>query len=221
MSGSSDLGIGGAGATAGGAVIGTILGNAINTRRQHRLAREAARYLGPGEKMAARIAVCYQGGRRTLLTGAAIFVLAIIGGMVCAATHNGGLTGAVFFGGMSAGLLVIWTSVAMAKYYAIALTDRRLLLFRAKGKIRPRLREMQMGVPRSQVSMSVRGQLDGLAVSLSFAPATGIPPVLLNGATAADARASQEALATGVTGGSNVSTPPDAARTSHHERGAA
>ena len=131
------------------------------------------------------------------------------------------LTGAVFFGGMSAGLLVIWTSVAMAKYYAIALTDRRLLLFRAKGKIRPRLREMQMGVPRSQVSMSVRGQLDGLAVSLSFAPATGIPPVLLNGATAADARAIQEALATGVTGGSNVSTPPDAARTSHHERGAA
>ena len=48
-----------------------------------------------------------------------------------------------------------------------------------------------------QVSMSIRSQLDGVAVNLSFAPAAGIPPVLLNGATAADARAIQEALATG------------------------
>ena len=221
MSGSSDFGIGEAGATAGGAVIGTILGNAINTRRQHRLAREAVRYLSPGEKMAARIPLCYQGGRRVLLTGAAIFVLAIIAGMVCAATHNGGLTDAVFFGGTGAGLLLIWISVAIAKYYAIVLTDRRLLLFRAKGRIRPRLREMQIAVPRSQVSMNIGGRIDGAEVSLSFAPATGIPPVLLNGATAADARAIQEALATGVNGGSNVSTPPDAARTHHHERGAA
>jgi hypothetical protein len=108
----------------------------------------------------------------------------------------------------------------MAKFHAIVLTDRRLLLFRAKGRIRPRLREIRVAVPRSQVSVSIRGQLDGVAVSLSFAPATGIPPVLLNGATAADARAIQEALATGVTGG-KVSTTPDAAGTRHHERGAA
>jgi hypothetical protein len=114
---------------------------------------------------------------------------------------------------MGAGLLVIWISVAIAKYYAIVLTDRRPLLFRAKGRIRPRLREMQIAVPRSQVSVNIGVRIDGVAVSLSFARATGIPPFLLNGATAADARAIQEAMATGVTGGSHVSTSPDAART--------
>jgi hypothetical protein len=150
-----------------GAVIGTTLGNVILSRRQRRLASEATRYSGPGENLAAPIPYCHQGGRRVQATGVTIFVLAIVVGLVCAATtHNGGLTGAVFFGGMCTGLLVIWAAVILAKNYAIVWTDRRLLLFRMKGRIRQRLREVEVAVPRGQVSMSARMRIDGPAVSL-------------------------------------------------------
>ena len=194
MSGSSYSGWDAAGG-AGGAVLGTVLGDVILTRRQRRLAREAARYFGPGEKLAAPVPFCYQGGRRVLLSGVVLFFAAIIVGLACSVTHNDTLTGAVFFGGMCAAVVVMWIAAVLAKNYAIVLTDQRLLLFRTKGRIRQRLREIEVSVPRDQVSMSTQIRLDGAAVSLSFAPATGIAPVLLSGGSPAPcARAVQEAL---------------------------
>jgi hypothetical protein len=201
MSGGSGTGFDNAAGTAGGVVIGTILGNAMLRRRQRRLVTETARYFGPGEKLAAPIPYCYQGGRRVLGAGVAIFALAIVGGMVCAAvTRNDGLIGAVLFGGMCAGLVVIWVAVALTKGYAIVLTDRRLLLFRTKGRIRQRLREIQIDVPRGQASMSAQMRLDGAAVNLTFTPGTGIPPLFLNGGSPGESvRAVQEALTAEVT----------------------
>ena len=222
MSGGSGFGFGDAAGTAGGVVIGTIVGNVMLRRRQRRLAREAARNFGPGEKLAAPIPYCYQGGRRVLAVGVAILALAFVAGMICAAaTRNDGLIGAVFFGGMSAGVLVIWAAVVLAKGYAIVLTSRRLLLFRTKGRIRQRLRKIQIDVPRGQVSMRTQMRIDGAAVSLSFAPATGIPPVCLNGGSpAVCVRAVQEALTAETTPGKGR-MPADAAKTAHRERPAA
>jgi hypothetical protein len=222
MNGSSGLGLGDVTGAAGGVAIGTVWANVMLNRRQRRLAREAAGYFGPGEKLAAPIPYCSQGGRRVLATGAAMFVLAITATMVCAATtHNGGLIGAVFFGGTCAALLVIMAAACLAKNYSIVLTDQRLLLFRTKGRIRQRLREIQIGVPRGQVSMGTQMRLDGAAVSLRFAPATGLPPICLNGASpGACVMAVQEALGAELTPAVG-STPPGAANQGHSERDAA
>ena len=201
MNGGSGFGFGDAAGAAGGAVIGTILGNAMLRRRQRRLAREAVRYLGPGEKLAAPIPYCHQGARRVQTVGLAIFALALLAGLICSAiTSNGGLIGAVFFGGMWAGLLVLIVAAALATNYAMVLTDRRLLLFRTKGQLRLRLREIQIGVPRGQVSMSTQTRFDGAAVNLTFAPATGIPPISLDRASpGACVKAIQATLIAGVT----------------------
>jgi hypothetical protein len=125
---------------------------------------------------------------------------------------------------MGVGWLIIMASVPLAKNYAIVLTDQRLLLFRTKGLFKQRLRKIKISVPRSQVSMNIRGRVDGAAVSFSFAPATGIPPISLdayqNGGAVTYARAIQEALITEPTDGES-STPSDAATTQQRERGAA
>lgn len=201
MSGGTGPGFGDVGGRAAGAVIGTMLGNALLSHRLRRLAREATRYLEPGENLAAPIPYCYQGGRRARATGVAIVVVAILVGVVCSAIfhiHNDGLIGAVAWG-IGAGLLVIWVAVILAKKYAIVVTDRRLVLFRAKRRIPLRLREIQATAPRGQVSMSVRMRIDGPEVRLSFAPATGIPPILLHGGNPAALQAVQEALIAGHT----------------------
>jgi hypothetical protein len=216
MSDGFGSGFGNAAGAAGGAVIGTVLGNAMLRRRQRRLAREAARYFGPGEKLAAPIPYCSQGGRRVQAAGVAIFALALVAGLICSAvTNNGGLIGAVFFGGMGAGVLVMLVAAAMMKRYAIVLTDRRLLLFRTKGRMRQHLREIQIGVPRGQVAMQTQMRLDGAAVSLSFALATGVAPILLNGGSpGACVRAVQGALPEWLTPASG-SISPDAATIDH------
>jgi hypothetical protein len=205
MSGNSDSGIGEAGGAVVGVAVGAVMAGVIYTRRQRRLAREAARFFDPGEQLAAPIGYCSRGGRRLLLAGLGTFLLAIPVGLVCSVTHNDALTGAVFFGGMGVGLLIMVASVPLAKNYAIVLTDRRLLLFRTKGLFKQRLRKIEIGVPRSQASMNIRGRVDGAAVNFSFAPATGIPPVSLdayqNAAAVTYARAIQEALTTEPAGG--------------------
>jgi hypothetical protein len=222
MSGSSGFGPGDAAGAAGGAVIGTILGNAMLRRRQRRLAREAVRYLGPGEKLAAPIPYCHQGARRVQTVGLAIFALALLAGLICSAiTSNGGLIGAVFFGGMGAGVLLMMVSAALATNYAMVLTDRRLLLFRTKGQLRLRLREIQIGVPRGQVSMSTQMRFDGAAVNLTFAPATGIPPVSLDRASpGACVKAVQAALTARIAPAAGPHVPGTAS-TGHRARGAA
>ena len=207
MSGNSNSGIsGGAGEAAGtaaGVAIGVALGGLILSGRQRRLAAEAGGHFGEGEKLAAPIGFCSRGGRAMLMSGAALIALAMVAGL-CVAAFSDSLAGAVFFGGAAAGWLVMMASVPFATNYLVVLTDRRLLLFRAAGIFKQRVREIWIGVPRSEVSMNIRGRIDGAALSFGFAPATGIAPVRLDvyraGAGVQYAQAIQGALTTSATG---------------------
>jgi hypothetical protein len=129
--------------------------------------------------------------------------LAMVAGL-CVAAFSDSLAGAVFFGGAAAGWLVMMASLPFATNYLVVLTDRRLLLFRAAGIFKQRVREIWIGVPRSEVSMNIRGQFDGAALSFGFAPATGIAPIRLDvyrtGAGVQYARAIQGTLTTPATG---------------------
>jgi hypothetical protein len=205
MSGNAGSGVrGGAGEVAGraaGVAIGVALGDLILSRRQRRLAAEAVGHFGAGENLAAPIGFCSRGGRPILISGTALMAVSLLAA-ICLAPFSDGVASAVGFGGMGAGWLVIVASLPFATNYVVVLTDRRLLLFRTTGIFKQRVREIWIGVPRSDVSMNIRGRIDGAALSFGFAPATGIAPIRLdvyrNGAGVQYAHAIQRALATPV-----------------------
>lgn len=195
---------GGAGEVAGraaGVAIGVALGDLILSRRQRRLATEAAGHFGAGENLAAPIGFCSRGGRPMLISGTALMAVSLVAA-ICLAPFSDGVASAVGFGGMGAGWLVIVASLPFATNYLVVLTDRRLLLFRATGIFRQRVRDIWTGVPRSEVSVNIRGRIDGAALRFGFAPATGLAPIQLdvyrNGAGVQYARAIQRALTTPV-----------------------
>jgi hypothetical protein len=205
MSGNKGSGFsGGAGEVAGraaGAAIGVALGDLILSRRQRRLAAEAVGHFGEAEKLAAPIGFCSRGGRPLLISGTALMAVSLVAA-ICLAPFSDGVASAVGFGGMGAGWLVIVASLPFATNYVIVLTDRRLLLFRTTGIFRQRVREIWTGMPRSDVSMNIRGRIDGAALTFRFAPATGIAPIRLdvyrNGAGVQYAQAIERALTTPV-----------------------
>jgi hypothetical protein len=184
-----------------GVAIGVALGDLILNRRQRRLAAEAMDHFGEGEQLAAPIGFCSRGGRRMLIGGAALMVLSLVAAICISRFSTGGLADAVGWGGMGAGLLVIFAALPFAKNYVVVLTDRRVLLFRT-GNFRQHAREIWIGVPRAEVSMSVRNRIDGAALRFGFAHATGIAPVQLdvyrNGAGVQYVQAIQHALTTPV-----------------------
>jgi len=198
MSGNSSSGISGG----AGVAIGVALGGLILSRRQRRLAAEAAGHFGEGEKLAAPIGFCSHGGRAILISGAAVMAVSMVAGL-CVAAFSDGLAGAVFFGGAAAGWLVMMASLPFATNYLVVLTDRRLLLFRAAGTFKQHVREIWISVPGGEVSMHIRSRLDGAALSFGFAPATGIAPIRLDvyrtGAGVQYAQAIQDALTTRAT----------------------
>jgi hypothetical protein len=205
VNGNSGRGIGTAAGEAAGTVagvaIGVALGDLILNRRQRRLAIEAMDHFGEGEKLAAPIGFCSRGGRPMLIGGAALMALSLVAAICVSRFSTGGLADAVGWGGMGAGLLVIWAALPFAKNYVVVLTDRRLLLFRT-GNFKPHAREIWIGVPRTEVSMNIRNRIDGAALRFGFAPATGIAPIRLdvyrNGAGMQYAQAIQHALTTPV-----------------------
>ena len=205
MSGNSSSGVSGrageAAGTAAGVAIGVALGDLMLSRRQRRLAAEAAGHFGEGENLAAPIGFCSRGGRPILISGTALMAVSLVAA-ICLARFSDGLASAVGFGGMGAGWLMIVASLPFATNYVVVLTDRRLLLFRATGIFKQHVREIWIGVPRSDVSMNIRVRIDGAALSFGFAPATGIAPIRLdvyrNGAGLQYAQAIQRALTTSV-----------------------
>jgi hypothetical protein len=199
MSGNPSSGVSGGAGEAAGVAIGVALGDLILSRRQRRLATEAVGHFGEGENLAAPIGFCSSGGRSILISGTALMAVSVIAA-ICLAPFSDGLASAVGFGGMGAGWLVIVASLPFATNYVVVLTDQRLLLFRTTGIFKQRVREIWIGVPRSSVSMNIRGRIEGAALSFGFAPATGIAPIRLdvyrNGAGVQYARAIQRALTT-------------------------
>jgi hypothetical protein len=197
MSGNSSRGVSGGAGEAAGVAIGVALGSVILSRRQRRLAAEAVGHFGEGENLAAPIGFCSRGGRPILISGTALMAVSLVAA-ICLAPFSDGLASAVGFGGMGGGWLVIVASLPFATNYVVVLTDRRLLLFRTTGIFKQRVREIWIGVPRSDVSMNIRGRIDGAALSFGFAPAAGIAPIRLdvyrNGAGLQYAQAIQRTL---------------------------
>ena len=195
----NNRGMGEAGGRAAGAAVGIAIASGIYTRRQRRLAREAARYLHSGEQLAAPVGYCSRGGQRGVAAGLSVFLLAVVVGLASAAwPGNDALTSALFFGGMGLGVLIMAVSVPLANNFALVLTDQRLLLVRTRGQFRQRLRKLVTEAPRDQVAMEIRSRLTGAAVDLSFAPSTGLEPVSFdayqNGNGVTYARAIKEAM---------------------------
>ena len=201
MSGNTGSGVGEAAGRAAGVAIGVALSDLILSRRQRRLAAEAAGHFDEGENLAAPIGFCSRGGRPILISGTALMAVSLVAA-ICLAPFNDGLANAVGFGGMGGGWLVIVASLPFATNYLVVLTDRRLLVFRASGIFKQRVQKIWIGVPRSDVFMNIRVRIDGAALSFGFTPATNIAPIRLdvyrNGAGVQYIKAIQRALTTPV-----------------------
>jgi len=189
--------------TAIGASIGGALVRPVVAARLRRFARESSGYLDEGEKLAAPLPVCTCGARVLLRAGLAIFAAALVAGFVVGSV-NESLFGVVFFGGTGAGLVLGWLWAFMAHRYAVALTDRRLIVFRvssASGRRIParHIQDIFIAVPRSDVSTDFTTWFGLGTLSLEFAPATGQAPIQLDSTNPVDkqiAMAIHQALAT-------------------------
>ncbi len=190
----------------GGALEGAPPG-LVGLRRQLRLARDAAGYLEEGEKLLAPAAFGAQGGGILLLSAFGVLA-AIMVTLVVAGNRMGAAADVVFGAGLALAMLLVVLSVPFARGCAVVLTDRRLLVFRT-GRLSPRVREMVIAVPRSEVSASLWALQGYSALSLEFSPAAGrapMKPYFMGPGTRA-ARCIDDALATAA-GGADASPQP-------------
>lgn len=169
--------------TAIGASIGSALMRPLIAARLRRFAREASGHLDDGEKLVAPVARCNRGAWKAQFWGTAIFVPAGLAGIFVG--FNESLFGVVLFGVMCAGLLVGWTAFFVAHRHAVALTDRRLIVFRlssASGRRLParHIKDIFVAAKRSDVSTDFKSRLGWGFFSLNFAPATGQAPIQLD-----------------------------------------
>ena len=105
-------------------------------------------------------AICIRGGRATLLAGLGVFALAVavlevIGNRI---GESGLVTGAFIAAGALA-LVLVPLGWVVAHKHAVALTDRRLLVFRWSGVLSGHLRDVCIAVPRSDVSTGFKSRL--------------------------------------------------------------
>lgn len=166
-----------------GAVAGAALRGPSIKARLSRHVRQASGYLDEEEKLVAPVAQCTRGGRKPLFLGLSIVVLTVVVGIFIADRIGEPAGTIMMFGGMGAGLLVMCLALPVTHKHAVALTDRRLLVFRRSGVSGRHIMDVFLAVPRSDVSTSFKKWLgpQGWGVlSLKFAPSTGKAPIQLD-----------------------------------------
>ena len=204
----------GGGLDAVGASIGPAIARPLVVARYRRRAQEASGYLEAGEQLRFPVAKCTGGGLVPRLLGPAI-VCAAWGVALAVADAQPALAGYLIWGGAAAGLLLIWLAVRRTHPYALALTDRRLIIFRrasASGRRIParHIRDVVIAVPRSEVSTDFNNLHGWRRLSLNFAPATEQAPIQLDFSSLNTliAEAIDQALATSAARGPESATLP-------------
>lgn len=147
---------------------------------QRKLAQAAASYLDEGEKLVAPGAVGSRGGQILWLSGYGALVVAAI--IIILSRGSLGAAGYVVL--IACGVLAVLLVLLAARFtrsYAVILTDRRLLLFRASN-VGQRLQGIFLAVPPGEVSAAFQDRWwwGGAVLSLEFSPATGQAPMQLH-----------------------------------------
>jgi hypothetical protein len=162
-----------------GTAIGTAIARPIVKARLRRLVREASGYLNEGEKLVAPVGGGSRGGRVFLFLGLGVWAITLVT-VTFIGDRIGSRAWVVFFGGFGAGLLLMLPAGIREQRLGVALTDRRLLVFRLRGMLGGHIRDVFIAVPRDEVSTELTSRFGLTVLRLEFAPATGAPPIQLD-----------------------------------------
>jgi hypothetical protein len=161
--------------------MGTSVGWDLARPRLKRLAREFSAYLDKGETLLTPVAVCTQGGQTVLMTGLGVFALAAA--MVEVISNRIGEPGpvnAAFTAAAALALALVPLGWIVAHKHAVALTDRRLVVFGWSGMLIGHIQDVFIAMPRSEVSTNFKRRLGWGGLRVEFAPWTGMAPIQLD-----------------------------------------